>query len=225
MSLPGGGDVRPHGRGRAVRVPGGDRIDHAVVLPRADPVVGRGEVQAEEVQVRAEPDHGLVEHPVAGELREKVVEAGVLRGEGGDPRVPLGVGLRVREVGLRAEAVHIRRRGHRGGPAGRRRLQDEPHLDQLLELLAGEQRGGRVSGQGALADQPVGLQSGERLADGRGRDLELAGEGVDVDPGTGRDGVIHDQRLHRVVHVLGERQSPRRPHRRHDPVSYTMRER
>jgi hypothetical protein len=110
-----------------------------------------------------------VQHRVAGARGEAVVEPGVLcgeRGDRGEALAAVAAGRAVGQVGLDpqdGDLVGVDAVG--GHPANRRGLQDQPHLDQLVELVTGEQGRGGVAGERALADQPVGLQAGQRLAD------------------------------------------------------------
>jgi len=73
-----------------------------------------------------------------------------------------------------------------------------------------DRRVGRlVAAQGDLGDQPVGLEPGECLAHGGLRDGQVARQLVDADVLSGRDLVVEDHGLDRVVRAVGEHQAAR----------------
>ncbi len=134
--------------------------------------------EAEDVQVGVEPLHRVREQGPAGGPGDRVVETLVQDGEVPVGRVRsggAGVGLHVLQDGL--DGVELGLVGVAGGQGGGSRFQEQPHLEEFLHPLPGQQLGGPVAGQGALDDETVGLQPRQGLAHrGRG-DVERAGPG------------------------------------------------
>jgi hypothetical protein len=154
-----------------------------------------------------QPRDGVPQQRAAGDLGDQVVELRVQRGEGGVSAIAVA-GLHVdARRRLDADPLAGFGGGVRGGPSGGGALQQLADVEQVVELGTAQQRRGGVAGEWAFTDQAVGLQPGEGLADRGGGDVQFPGERVDVDPLAGGKDVVHDQRLYRLVDVLGEGES------------------